>query len=348
MSFGFAPLSYSPFGFGHGFVDPFVVDPFFELPSRSYFVRETHPYRHLRRAADRAPSALRLTRPALPSLLDLISVGSDLGHLWDSFEKNLSNQQVAKIEAKPEAAAASSSSSLPPTQIEGAALAPSEETVLSPKLGAVDVKRIDTGTHFDIHLPGLSVGDIKLDFDFKRHTLSLKAEKKMEEEKQSEHGKRSIVRHVSISRSLPLPDGAKPEDVTADFVNGVLSIVVNHKAIEAPISLPIHDSSKTITDAPTVNEKINSEKTESADLATENSAPSLEAFSSAPTDVPTEKPTAASPIEDPAISSPNLESSTEAPDTTSPVSATEGCTAGTEAPREEKETADFATVEDAE
>jgi HSP20 family protein len=231
-----------------------------------------------------------LTRSTLPSVWDLVSFGSQIDPIWNALEQNESTE-VPKISAEAHPSAGPQN----PAQTSHAPNSPSEVAVKSHKLGAIDVKQIESGTHFGIHLPGLSVGDIKLDFDFKRHALFVKAEKKVEEAKEGENGRQSFVHHVSVSRTLPLPDGVKPEDVKADFVDGVLAISITHKAIEAPADvptstpLPIHTPRASIappsTPVPASSETSADNPNGSPTIeSTEASAnPSLEASSSAAT-----------------------------------------------------------------
>jgi HSP20 family molecular chaperone IbpA len=284
MSFGFAPLAYSPFGFGHGSVDS-LFDSFFDAPARSFFGRDGRRTRRLRPTIEEeviyAPRGRcvpwRRTRRSVPSVLDLLSIGPDIESIWDSLERNVSDE-VPKI------AAASTEATVPPSTPESTqtALVPTATAEMSHKFGTVDQKRLDNGTHFDIHLPGLSLGDVKLDFDFKRHALFVKAEKKVEDTKEDEHGKRSFVRHVSMSRSLPIPHGVKPEDVTADFVDGVLSISVAHKTIEAPADSPITTSLPITSPTTTTTPSTTSTSTETRPTSDEFSTTDKSDLSATP------------------------------------------------------------------
>jgi HSP20 family protein len=71
-------------------------------------------------------------------------------------------------------------------------------------------------------LPGISEGDLKV--EFKDNVLTVSGERKAEHEEQRE-GYRRIERSAgSFSRSLTLPDGVDPQAVTASFERGVLEV----------------------------------------------------------------------------------------------------------------------------
>jgi HSP20 family protein len=73
-------------------------------------------------------------------------------------------------------------------------------------------------------LPGISEGDLKV--EFQDNVLTVSGERKAEHEERRE-GYRRIERSAgSFSRSLTLPEGVDPEAVTASFERGVLEIHV--------------------------------------------------------------------------------------------------------------------------
>lgn len=54
--------------------------------------------------------------------------------------------------------------------------------------------------------------------------LHIKAEREEKTEHKSKSGYRSEFRYGSFSRSVPLPPGAREEDVTASYKDGVLEV----------------------------------------------------------------------------------------------------------------------------
>ena len=81
-------------------------------------------------------------------------------------------------------------------------------------------------------LPGMSEDDIEVTLSPDNQHLTLKGEKKSEEEK-SEDGFYHCERSYGFfRRTLPLPAEAKPDDIKAKFKNGVLKVTLQ-KADEA-------------------------------------------------------------------------------------------------------------------
>ncbi len=82
-------------------------------------------------------------------------------------------------------------------------------------------------------LPGFSKDDIKIDIE--DNTLTLSAERHSEHEDKDKKGKyiRCERSYGSYSRSFSL-NGIEPEAIKAKYDNGVLTIDLPKKAIEAP------------------------------------------------------------------------------------------------------------------
>lgn len=73
--------------------------------------------------------------------------------------------------------------------------------------------------------------------------LRIRAERQEKEEHKDKGSVRSEFRYGSFSRSIPLPDGVKEEDIKASYTNGVLEVrtPIPEEAAqpEAPKKLPI-------------------------------------------------------------------------------------------------------------
>lgn len=75
-----------------------------------------------------------------------------------------------------------------------------------------------------VDLPGLTKDDVKVEVTDELLTLS--GERKEEKEEKGEGFYRSERSYGSFYRQLPLPEGAKTENATATFQNGVLEITI--------------------------------------------------------------------------------------------------------------------------
>jgi HSP20 family protein len=87
---------------------------------------------------------------------------------------------------------------------------------------AVDVYEKDNELVAKVELPGLEKDDI--DVTFTDQTLTIKAEKKKQEEIKDENYHRVERVHGLLRRSIELPAGVDVDHVKASFKNGVLEI----------------------------------------------------------------------------------------------------------------------------
>jgi len=217
-----------PRPFGYGFANAYNHESLFNDDFGSFF-RTPSPWESSRHRcgvhSGGCPSRRRANiSVARPSLMDFFGAVPRLDDFWNRYGDDEDYEDdVKQIESNSEKMEVSS---------------PETKAIVHPTsraLGSVAKRSGDNGsTEYEISLPGLTRDDVSLDFDFKKHTLTLKANKKSSEKHEDEHGKRSTVRHISIVRSLPIPESTKPEDVRADFIDGSLHISVATKSIEAP------------------------------------------------------------------------------------------------------------------
>jgi HSP20 family molecular chaperone IbpA len=83
-------------------------------------------------------------------------------------------------------------------------------------------------------MPGVDpTKDIQLSVDGR--VLRLRGERRAEEH--DEH--RSEIRYGSFERRITLPAGTRPEDVTAEYVNGVLTVSMPTTGAEEPTTIPV-------------------------------------------------------------------------------------------------------------
>src|SRR3954447_2819357 len=107
---------------------------------------------------------------------------------------------------------------------------------------------VETEDHYVLtaDLPGLTEGDINLEFE--GDVLTLSGERKVEHAGDKEGFYRLERATGAFSRSLTLPDGVDPEAVTAKFDNGVLEVMIPKPEQRKPkkVAIQVGDSPRTI------------------------------------------------------------------------------------------------------
>ncbi|MGE5397707.1 MAG: Hsp20/alpha crystallin family protein [Chitinophagales bacterium] len=96
----------------------------------------------------------------------------------------------------------------------------------------VEVLEVDNQIIVNAELPGVESRD--LDVRVYPREVTLKAEKRKEDETKSDNVHRSERFYGSISRSIPLPTEIDPDKVTASFKNGILKITMDKIPEEGP------------------------------------------------------------------------------------------------------------------
>lgn len=84
-------------------------------------------------------------------------------------------------------------------------------------------------------LPGLKKEDVKV--EIVEGQLTISGERKREFKEEKDYVFRTEREYGSFYRTVPLPEGVKPEDVKATFADGVLEITMPFSEVKAP---PIH------------------------------------------------------------------------------------------------------------
>ena len=87
-----------------------------------------------------------------------------------------------------------------------------------------DLEVLERNHHFVawLDLPGLKKDEISV--DVADNELTISGERKKESEETKNDWFRSERMYGSFSRTIPLPEGVKPSDITATFTNGVLEV----------------------------------------------------------------------------------------------------------------------------
>lgn len=94
----------------------------------------------------------------------------------------------------------------------------------------VDIGADEKKYTITVEIPGVDEKEVKL--EIANNTLTIKGEKTQEQEKKSRNYYRVERSYGSFQRVLSLPEDADQENVTATFKNGVLTIVLQRRAVE--------------------------------------------------------------------------------------------------------------------
>lgn len=78
--------------------------------------------------------------------------------------------------------------------------------------------------YIDTELPGMKKEEVKI--SLQENVLTIKGEKKFEEEKKNKNYYISERRYGSFTRSIKLPENLKTEEIDAKFDKGVLSLSI--------------------------------------------------------------------------------------------------------------------------
>ena len=108
---------------------------------------------------------------------------------------------------------------------------------------AIEVKEKDGKLLLTAELPGLKKEDVKVHID--GDTLVVEGERKQEKEEKREGYYKSERSYGKFYRSILLPEGAKADQTSAQFNNGVLEVSVPIPEVKAKRQeIPIQEGSK--------------------------------------------------------------------------------------------------------
>lgn len=97
----------------------------------------------------------------------------------------------------------------------------------SRQLTPVNVKESGNGYILEVVAPGLNKEDFRIDLD--KQTLTISAEKKAEAEDKSGKTIRTEYKFQSFKRSFTIDDQIDTENISAQYVNGVLMLNLPRK-----------------------------------------------------------------------------------------------------------------------
>ena len=111
------------------------------------------------------------------------------------------------------------------------------DSVLAPatrvlnRMPAVDVRETEKSYILDMELPGYDEKDIEIHIDGASLSIASKQEE-VSANKEEDNGTWLLKerRVSSFTRSFKLPENANPEEVNAEFKNGVLKMEINKRA----------------------------------------------------------------------------------------------------------------------
>jgi HSP20 family protein len=114
----------------------------------------------------------------------------------------------------------------------------------APWTPGIDVFEKDNALVTKIDLPGMKKEDIKV--EIADGYLAISGERKTEAEEKKDDYYRCEREYGRFYRSVPLPDGAKAEDIKATFADGVLevSVPLPPKAVAKPQTVKIDEPAK--------------------------------------------------------------------------------------------------------
>jgi HSP20 family protein len=93
---------------------------------------------------------------------------------------------------------------------------------------SMDISETDKVIEITAELPGLEKKDVEINLT--ENLLTIRGEKKNEREEKNKDYHLVERSYGSFSRSVELPVGVKPEDISAEISNGVLKVTVQKPA----------------------------------------------------------------------------------------------------------------------
>lgn len=102
---------------------------------------------------------------------------------------------------------------------------------------SVDILEKDGNLILRAELPGMTEKDI--DLKLEGDTLTLKGERKLENEDKKANYHRIESYHGSFTRSFRLPETVDSEKISAEYKNGVLTVTIPQKPEVRPREIPV-------------------------------------------------------------------------------------------------------------
>ncbi|HSM86342.1 MAG TPA: Hsp20/alpha crystallin family protein [Candidatus Limnocylindrales bacterium] len=116
-------------------------------------------------------------------------------------------------------------------------LTPETERSLTAFVPSVDVYEDDQNIILQAELPGLQEKDLEISLE--NNVLTVSGERKLENEEKKENYHRIERSYGRFTRSFTLPPTVDPENVNAEFSNGVLKITLTKREEAKPKQIKI-------------------------------------------------------------------------------------------------------------
>ena len=95
------------------------------------------------------------------------------------------------------------------------------------KVPGVNILESETEYMIELAAPGLEKSDFQI--NLKKDTLSVWAEKKVADGEVKKNYSRKEFDYLSFARSFTLPESVDAEKISAEYVNGILTIAIGKK-----------------------------------------------------------------------------------------------------------------------
>jgi len=99
------------------------------------------------------------------------------------------------------------------------------------KVPGVNILETETEYKIEIAAPGLTKEDFQI--NLKKDTLSVWAEKKISETEEKKDYTRREFDYFSFARSFVLPESVNADNITAEYVNGILNITIGKDEVKS-------------------------------------------------------------------------------------------------------------------
>jgi HSP20 family protein len=109
----------------------------------------------------------------------------------------------------------------------------------------IDISETDKAIEVSAEMPGLERKDI--DISIEDDTLTIRGEKKIEEDQKDKNVQHSERTYGVFMRVLQLPPGVDPSSVEATMSNGVLKITIPKPAKPEPKKIEVKEGAKQST-----------------------------------------------------------------------------------------------------
>ena len=111
-----------------------------------------------------------------------------------------------------------------------------------PWVPPVDILESEDALTLKADLPDIKMEDI--DIRIENGTLTLKGQRKFEEVKEGKGYHRMERSYGTFVRAFTLPDSVDPEKVSADYKNGVLTVILGKKELAKPrtVKVTVHSN----------------------------------------------------------------------------------------------------------